>query len=108
MSGEIEQHTKGAWHTEEKHPEWIFGADGLPLAYTCCECRTKEVRKANSRFISAAPHMLGALEAIHAALNQPVHHSGTHTPDTADVLRMDAAIARDMAMAAIKKAKGEL
>ena len=58
--------------------------------------------------VGSAPHMLGALEAIHAALNQPVHHSGTHTPETADVLRMDAAIARDMAMAAIKKAKGEL
>jgi hypothetical protein len=55
-----------------------------------------------------APHMLAALEAIHAALNQPVQYSGTHTPETADVLRMDAAIARDMAMAAIKRAKGEL
>jgi hypothetical protein len=103
-----EQHTKGAWHTEEKHPEWIFGADGLPLAYTCCECRTKEIREANARVISAVPHMLGALEAIHAALNQPVHHSENRTPETADVLRMDATIARNMAMAAIKKALGGL
>ena len=104
---DTEQHTKGAWHIEEKHPEWIFGEDGLPLAYTCCECRTKEIRKTNARFICAGPHMLVALEAIHAALNQPVHHSGTRTPEAAYVLRMDATIARDMAMAAIKKAKGE-
>ena len=66
-----------------------------------------EERIANAKLIAASPDMLAALEAIHAALNQPVHHSGTHTPETADVLRMDAAIARDMAMAAIKKAKGE-
>ena len=62
---------------------------------------------ADGALLAAAPAMLAALEAIHAALNQPVQYTGLRTPASTDVLRSDATLARNMAKQAIQKATGE-
>jgi hypothetical protein len=62
--------------------------------------------RANARLIASAPEMLAALQAIYAALDQPVQYTGLRTPATTDVLRVDARLAREVALAAIAKATG--
>lgn len=90
--------TAGPWHTEDKHSEWIFGADNYPMAYTTVECRDIETRKANAKLISASPDLLVALEAAEMWII-----------GTGSYIRHDAhAVAiRDVVKAALSKARGE-
>ena len=49
--------------------------------------------------------LVKVLKGIYAALNQPVQFSDSGTPSAAKILRGDAQTARDMAEAALARAK---
>ena len=58
----------------------------------------------DAALLAAAPDMAEALKAIIAVLDQPVQHTGLRTPASTDILRMDAATAKNMARSALEKA----
>ena len=62
---------------------------------------------ADARLIAAAPELLAALQAINAALTQPVQFSGSDATGTCNILRGDCQVAASIARAAIAKATGE-
>lgn len=114
------QHTPGPWQFNDLDASiWPgpMGSRRAPVAtvFTAAQPESELSQEsdhftpeeaANARLIASAPEMLAALQAIHAALDQPVQYTGLRTPATTDVLRLDARLAREMALAAIAKATG--
>lgn len=110
------KHTPGPWiasFTNRKDP-FARAYIKHPSGFVCgiYGGRTEEVcgadeADANARLIAAAPELLAALQAINAALTQPVQFSGSDATGTCNILRGDCQVAASIARAAIAKATGE-
>lgn len=108
-------HTPGPW-TVRADPFPPADANGQPMKGLDAVFHTigkdtlmaiaEHVLPANARLIASAPDMLAALQAINAALTQPVQFSGTDAPGTCNILRGDCQVAGSIARAAIAKATG--
>ena len=104
------RHTPGSWRAYNAQgnkgrilKNWrVIALDDTTI---CTIENRNDCDRHNAELIAAAPCMLAALEAIHAALNQPIQFTDSQT--ASDVLRGDAALARNLARTAIQKATGE-
>ena len=85
-------YTPGPWSVIDDgiHAHVFIGAGAFPYGETIAE----EVTQANARLIAAAPELLAALTAAHAALDSIYETEGLLTEERAALARIEAAIAK--------------
>lgn len=98
------KHTLGPWAENNNRIVQVTedGNEGNLICYL--PPALSGAREENARLIAAAPALLEALQAIEAALTQPVQFTKIRNGASCDILRYDCAFAVKTARAAIQAA----